>query len=268
MQILPNDYFVLGAITLLFTSGCTTTYAPPIRMPQYGSPGRVDQGRMEVGGGVGGLSGPTVWGGPSIGYGVRDWLAIEAGGDFYSVGKPGGWAMGFGGMRLTYAPKRHRKIYSALDGEFGLGAGVGGMMCGGQGYVTDGEGEFEGQKVCREGPTPVNPAAFGAYTGIGYGLHLSFFSLFARSRVQTSIADRIPGTLWGNFNLGMQFRIAKHVDIYGGGGIVGLINRYSDGYGWTWDAGLVVHFEPGKNRKGVQRRGPGAARRGKLYVQR
>ncbi len=193
---------------------------------------------MEIGGGLGGAIG-EVWGGPNIGYGIRDWLALEAGGDFTRNAGWGGCSMGYGGVRMTYAPRRYRKIHSALDGEFGVGMGAGGARCGGDGC---------------EGPH--FPFAFGGYTGIGYGLHLSFFSLFSRGRLQTTVADRIGGTFWGNINLGMQFRIAKHVDLYGGGGFAGYLNNRDTAYGLYYDVGVAVHFDPAARRNKVRRRGP------------
>lgn len=222
--------------SLLALSACT--FGPAVRSPGYGTPGRLREGQLEVGGGVavpGGAGGPGA-GGPYLAYAVRDWANVEVGADFlYRT-----WALGYLGGRFTYAPKRDRKFHGALDGELGVGVGAGGSLwCPGD----PGRADCDGRRW-------YDRFAVGAYTGGGAGYHLSFFSVFARGRVQTTVADGLPPTTYGVVQGGIQFRIARHVDLHGSGGIFGtsmtapkiLLQPY-------WDVGLSVRFDVRSKRR-------------------
>ena len=69
-------------------------------------------------------------------------------------------------------------------------------------------------------------------------------------RVQASAADGLPGTVYGTLHGGMQFRIARRVDLHASGGMFGvhvgghapLLNPY-------WDIGLSVYFDVPRRRR-------------------
>lgn len=214
-------------------------FGPAVRSPGYGAPGRLRQGQLEIGGGIAipGYGGSPGAGGPYVAYAVRDWANVEVGGDFLA----GGWALGHVGGRFTYAPRRDRKLHGALDGELGIGLGAGGNgYCPSYGHA---------QAPCDRRPWH-DRLAFGAYAGGGAGYHFSFFALFARGRVQATAADGLPGTVYGTLHGGMQFRIARRVDLHASGGMFGvhvgspqpLLNPY-------WDVGLSVYFDVPRRRR-------------------
>jgi hypothetical protein len=195
-----------GLVLLAALSGCAS-YSPPVRSPTYGAPGRLRQGDLEIAGAVAGVVAPGDAGGGWLAYAVRDWASVELGVDA-SIGR---WAMGFLGGRFTHAPKRDRKLHGALDGEVGVGMGAGGNAhC--SNYSTSCDPRSWHERV-----------AFGSYLGGGAGYHFSFFALYARGRVQQTVSDGLPATVWGTLHGGLQFRIARTVDLFGGTGLSGFI---------------------------------------------
>lgn len=222
----------LGLLVVLI-GGCAA-YAPPVRSLGYGAPGRLRQGDLEVGGGFVGALVPAAGGG-WVGYGVRDWAAVEVGADGSR-----GWGMGFLGGRFTHAPHRDRKLHGALDGEVGVGLGAGGAG------APSGDGEMSGDSRRWQ-----DRLALGGYLGGGAGYHIDFFALYARGRVQPTIAEGLPGTLWGQAQGGFQVRIARTVDLFSSAGAAGFVTGPANRVGWVWDLGISVHF----GVRGVQRRG-------------
>jgi hypothetical protein len=216
---------------MLVLAGCAS-YSPPVRSVNYGAPGRLRRGDLEVAGGFAGFAAPQAGGG-WVAYAVRDWASVELGFDASRT-----WAMGFLGGRLTHAPRRERKLHGAIDGEFGVGMGAG------------------GEPYCALPPCTGRPslgrAAFGAYVGGGAGYHFSFFALYARGRAQPTVADGLPGTLWGTLHGGLQFRIARTVDLFAAGGLAGLVNASDRVTGWSYDAGVSVHFDVRGRRSRAQ----------------
>ncbi|MBZ5712613.1 hypothetical protein K7C98_25505 [Nannocystis pusilla] len=214
------------------------SYGPPVRSPGYGAPGRIRQGQLEIGGAVAHPGNPGS-GGPFIGYGLRDWASIEIGADFsYRQ-----WALGYLGGRFTYAPKRDRKLHGALDGELGVGGGAGGQF-----YCP--------QDPCADARRWTDRAALGGYVGGGAGYHFSFFALYARGRFQATAAEGLPSTLFGTLHGGMQFRIARHVDIFASGGLFGLHNSEGNVYNPYWDVGLSVYFDVLRRKQRPAARAP------------
>lgn len=222
-----------------------TSFGPAVRSPGYGAPGRLRQGQLELGGGVAvpGGYGPGA-GGPYLAYAVRDWANVEIGADFnYRT-----WALGYLGGRFTHAPNRDKKLHYALDGELGVGMGAGGSLhCGGPNaplYDCDGR-------------RWTDRFAVGAYAGGGAGYHFSWFALFARGRVQATLADGLPGTVYTALHGGMQFRIARRVDLHASGGIFNLHpGAFSRGVQPYWDVGLSVYFDVPRKRKPTARAAP------------
>lgn len=208
-------------------AGCTATYAPPLRSTHGGAPGRVSEGDVAISGGASGWRYPTVAGGPAISYGVRDWVAVEGGGNV-SLGR---WGMGWAGLRLTHAPRRYAKNYLAIDGEASGGAGWGGSLCG--------NGEADG---CADGLRAGQRVAGGGLLGGGVAGHFSFFSVYARARGQLTAATAVPMTMWGSWGGGMQFRIARTVDLYAQAGMFGYRNERDHFRGMLTEAGVAIRI--------------------------
>lgn len=210
-------------IAAVLLAGCAS-YSPPVRSLGYGAPGRLRAGDVEVGGGFVGVGAPVVGSG-WLAYAPRDWASIEIGAD----GSREGWGMAFVGGRFTHAPRRDRKYHLALDGELGAGIGAGGHC----------QVSLQTETCTRKW---FDRAAFGAYAGGGVGYHLSFFSLYARGRVQPTVSDGLPRTLWGATQGGFQFRIAKVVDLFAAAGVGGFVTGGDRTTGFVYDVGIAVHF--------------------------
>ncbi len=164
------------------------------------------------------------FGGPMLAYGLSDAWAIEAGGDFSDA-----WRMGWGGARYTWAPRRHAKHYLAVDAQAALGAGAGGELWGNDGEESDGRRAFE-------------RFAGGGLLGAGVAGHFSFFSVFGRARAQVTKATNIPTTGWWTVGGGIQFRIARTVDLYAQSGPSGYRNSIDDAWGTFTEAGVAVRI--------------------------
>ena len=221
----------LAPLLLLAASACTS-FSPPIRSPGYGAPGRLREGQLEIGGGValpGGYGAGA--GGPYVAYAVRDWANVEASADFaYQT-----WALGSLGGRFTHAPHRHKKLHYALDGEVGLGLGAGGhQAC----------GEYSDTKEPCDGRPWYERMALGGYAGGGFGYHFAWFALFARLRLQGSVADGLAATGYAVAQGGMQFRIADRAALHGSVGGFGVRSaRVAVDGDLYWDVGLSVYFD-------------------------
>ena len=216
--------------SVILLSGCAA-YSPPVRSLGYGAPGRLKQGDLEIGGGFAAPGIPAAGGG-WLAYALRDWASLEVGAD-----GSGDWGMGFVGSRFTYAPRREQKLHGALDAEVGLGLGAGGNQ------ACDAK-----DSLCDDRPWNKRIAG-GGYLGGGAGYHFSFFALYARGRAQPTGAAGLPFTLWGQAQGGIQFRIAKMVDLFSSVGIGGFVTPHtSDNAGFIWDFGVSVHFDPRARR--------------------
>ena len=94
----------------------------------------------------------------------------------------------------------------------------------------------------------------GGYAGGGAGYHFSWFALFARGRVQATLADGLPGTVYTALHGGMQFRIARRVDLHASGGIFNLHpGAFAPGVSPYWDLGLAVYFDVPRRRRPTAR---------------
>jgi hypothetical protein len=90
------------------------------------------------------------------------------------------------GGRFTHAPKRERKLHGAIDGEIGVGMGAGGYN----------KNCLLNDDACDDRRWHQR-VAFGSYLGGGAAYHFSFFALYARGRVQPTVSDGLPATVWG-----------------------------------------------------------------------
>ena len=181
----------------------------------------------------GGAGLAPMFGAAMVGYGVKDWASVELGGAFAR----GLWAMGTLGPRFTLSPNRDDPIHAAADFELGLGLGAGGE-------------NYTGTWVSENEQTPLSDdrdwhqrMAFGGYTGFGFGLHVHWFAVYGRLKIQGSRADGLPGTFWSSGVGGAQFRIKRTVDLYLAGGYFGYVTDYDVLFGGLYEIGLAVHFD-------------------------
>ncbi len=215
-------------------SGCNAYYAPPLRAVQYGAPARLEEGRVEVGASAGGLIVPDVVS-PQIGVGIRDWVAIEAGGNFTAdVGRQG-WALGFIGPRFSYAPHRERRIHLISDFELGVGAGVGGVR----------DSNAAPSRDCQDcdGLSGYDRVAGGGYVGFGVGAQIAWFSLYGRARLETTTATNVPTTAWPTLSVGMEFNLRKVAALTLAGGYIGYVNAIDRASAWFYQVGVTFFID-------------------------
>jgi hypothetical protein len=169
---------------------------------------------MEIGGAAGGAGSAPVAGGPQLGYGIRNWVAIEAGGE---IG--GGWALGWAGPRFTVDPWPEARFRPVVDFELQAGAGVGGHS----------------ERENDDRSWDDRPAGGGA-AGVGFAYHLGRFAPYARGRVSVTDAVGVPLTTWTIATGGAQWRFADTFDIFADIGYV----RFDNASGW--EHGLAYRF--------------------------
>ncbi|NVB37317.1 hypothetical protein G6O69_05705 [Pseudenhygromyxa sp. WMMC2535] len=231
----------LSTAIVMFASGCVSV-APPVRMGQYGAPGRMDAGMVEAGGGVD-LYGLALSGGPSLGYGITQKVSVEAGAEVAEGERAIGWA----GARYTPLHPDGRRFALTLDLEGGAGAGVGGRRC-------DDEG-------CDDDAADFRRPAGGGYLGVGLGGKLAWFSPWLRLRTQVSVAEEIPVTSTTTAMAGLQFSIAEVAHIYVSSGGYLIANRELTRLGWfVVDGGLSFTIATPRTRRMRAERAQRAAR--------
>ncbi len=227
---------VLVPIVAMATIACGPTYAPPVRSGHHGTPGRMQQGHMEIAGDVAGPAGSPSMGGLSTGVVVEDWLEIQTGVDASLLNEDLSWTMGWMGLALT-----GRQGPVAMEVEVGLGGGAGGQYCE---YIDDCKD--------RSGPWYRRPA-FGAYFGAGVGLHLKWFSFFGRMRFQVSNARDVPTTMWASGVAGVQISILRSFHIHFGAGRGGYWNEKESMTFDILDMGVSISFNViGPGKKGIR----------------
>jgi hypothetical protein len=219
---------IIALTALTYVGGCNPVFAPPMRSTHYGSPGRLKSGQAEVSGGFQIL----LVGGSAAAFALNDWLQLELGGDF-SLIRDENWAIGFGGIRLTPLRRQAGSLFWAGDLEIGLGLGAGGIWC-----------EQESDNGCYgDGLEWTDRFAYGGYFGAGLGLHIDFFSAFARGRVQISESTNIPYTIWLSVLGGIGFRIVDNLNLYLAGGYGFYRNDLDFVDGPLIEAGLSISFD-------------------------
>jgi hypothetical protein len=221
-------------------TACNATFSPLVRGAHYGSPGRLDEGQLEISGTAGGVIAPGI-GGPQLAYGVSDWLSLEAGGNFSLAANQQNWAMGYFGPRLTYALDRQSPVHFVSDLELGVGLGVGGAL-------HDNESKDSFCQSC-DASTWNQRFSYGSYQGIGVGGRFHWFSLFVRARVEESVASGIPLTLWPSAMLGLEFDFSRRAALGLGGGFMAYVNDIDKQYGWFYQASLTVFLDVRKRAK-------------------
>ena len=136
--------------------------------------------------------------------------------------------MGYAGGRFSFVPNRESSIHLATDAELGVGFGAGGIR---DATREDGRDWYE-------------RAAFGGYTGVGLGVHIRWFALYGRVRVQGSKSDGLLTTGWSSGVVGMQFRVARTVDLYTAAGYNSWKTAEAGELYPVYEFGVAVHFNP------------------------
>jgi len=215
----------------LFLTGCSPTYAPPVRTTHFGMPGHLQGGKVELAGGV--SLNNVACGGPVLAFALTDWLQLEGGMDLSKESQ--GWEMFFGGLRLSLGYEG-KDVFAAVDLELGGGVGRGGEYEG-----NDGATDWESR------------SASGVYVGAGLGLTAHWFSVFVRGRHQTSWATEVPETAWWSFLVGVEATIADSVNLYVGAGgykYTNSMDRNSDPlleFGLSIE--LPIYYKPSPEKK-------------------
>jgi hypothetical protein len=211
MNVLGRVLLSLSVSAITMASACVSV-APPVRMGHYGAPGRVEGGMVEVGGEA--THGVDMGGGPLLGYGVTDAIAVEGGAEIGHRTRAIGWA----GLRYTPLRGYDRDFALLLDVEGGAGAGVGGRRC------------VEG--VCESVEQNFRRPAGGGYLGLGVGGKFKWFSPWVRLRTQASAAEGVPITSFTTALAGVQFSIVKLAHIFVGTGGYLIANEQFTNWGW------------------------------------
>ncbi len=223
-------------LALFVCAGCDATYAPPVRAAAYGAPGRLDQGRVEFSASAGGVAVPQVVV-AHVGYGVTDWFAVEAGANI----APGAWYTGFVGPRFSWVPHREDPFHFVSDFEAGFGGGVGGSL-------LDNAAPSKDCPDC-DGRAFSDRAAYGGYQGLGLGYKMRWFTLFTRVRVEESIANNVPITVWPSAMVGLEFDVKRIVSFTVGGGYMGYHDSKDAVDGWFYQFGLTVFLDTDKRHR-------------------
>ena len=219
----------LAVVVLWGALGCS--YSPPIRGLHPGMPGRLVRGQLEVGGAVGGggfgsgggVLAPTT-GGPHVAYGLSDTLVVEGGANLNFF--EGAWATAYGGVRLS----RSKPVGNGLRliGELELGAGLG----------------LGGRSTFRTGERWENYQAYGLYEGFGVGLRWSWLGAYLRGRLDASVSNTTPSTLWPTLMVGLEARAGEHVAFGVGTGMGGFWNQNHGLVGiWFYEAQVALLFD-------------------------
>ena len=95
----------------------------------------------------------------------------------------------------------------------------------------------------RRKPDWTDRVAGGGYFGLGAGFTWSWFSLFARWRVQLTDAADVPETLWLTAVAGVAFELDFGLRIDVSGGWARFTNLASEVDGGAVEAGLSYEFD-------------------------
>jgi hypothetical protein len=219
----------LGALLVL---GCNPTFAPPMRLAHGGGPGRVapTHGAVTAGGGLGG------YGSLGVMIPLPERFHLEASGSAWEYG-----ATGTLGVRYT-----HRARRLAMDGEFGLGGGAGGTLCGNDdrpdedcvgGLPTGPMGQRRA-----DGLDAWSRYTFGGYAGVGVGVRVwRSLGVFGRTRVQLSRARNVPTTFWASAIGGIEGTLGPF-DLYVGAGWAAYFNEYDRDNTLVLEGGITLPF--------------------------
>ncbi len=227
----PDPLFHALALTLtLVAAGCAPSYAPPPRTAHDGAAGRLEAREASFGGAYqfAGTSGEA-----RVRLPATDRLWLEAGGTFGES-----FALGTLGARINAYDSGRMPVRVVLDVDFGVGAGLGGELCG---NGASGESSCDGGRAQADGRGWLDRFAYGGYLGGGIALHVTRgFAPFARVRLQLSETTNVPTTYWGSAVAGVDFRY-ESVSWYGAIGVGGFTNAFDDEAGLLLETGLTFY---------------------------
>lgn len=219
----------LGALAAL---GCNPTFAPPMRLAHGGGPGRIapTHGAVSAGGGLGG------YGSLGVAIPLPEGFHLEGSGSAWEYG-----ATGALGVRYT-----HRARRLAMDGEFGLGGGAGGALCGNDDAPDErcNAGSPTGAMGARraDGLDAWSRYTFGGYAGVGLGARVwRSLGVFGRTRVQLSQARNVPTTFWASAMGGIEWSLGP-LELYVGAGWAAYFNSYDQDNTLVLEGGLSLPF--------------------------
>lgn len=200
--------------------GCASTYAPPMRTPTSGAPGRLGKSEAEIGLGLGsytpggGVLVAPPFLGPELAFGLADWISVEANGEWRDDRS----LVGVGGVRFTPSSFLKPGNRFAMDLAVGAGAGMGGIICEDAGTLSDSELRCDGG-VERDGRDWTARTVVGGYLDMGFGWIVkqrsrSRTALFLRPRVEYSTATGLPDTIWVLTTFGPHFTLLDRIEIH------------------------------------------------------
>ncbi len=161
-------------------------------------------------------------GGPQVGYGLSDALLLEVGANLALF--DGGWATGWGGVRLTHQwPVAGGRLIG--EAELGGGAGAG------------------GQVPERASSQWATLPAYGVYEGLALGMQWRWLGLYLRGRLDATVSSRAPETLWPTAMVGLEVRPHHRVSFGAGCGWWAFWNRRDHASGGICEAQLAVVFD-------------------------
>lgn len=223
------ELFVLACVA----GGCYPTWAPPVRALEYGAPGRLEEGRLEVSLQAGGIIIPDTLN-VHAGVGLTDWFALEAGANVQTAFK-----MGFGGVRFSLVPNREHWHHFVGDLELGVGGGRGGQY---QSCRANQPPNDTSYGPC-DGVNDNDRHAYGEYQGIGLGYKVKWFTFYTRTRLEVAWAGQIPITYWPSFTVGFEFDLKRAFAFSLSGGYIGYRNSFDREDGWFYQLGITAFID-------------------------
>lgn len=218
---------VLGL--LVMGSACAPIYAPPVRTGNFGAPGRLPAGQMEVAAATAGALAPYGLAGANVGYAVRPDLIVQGGVDTGF----NDFALAWGGVQLPRKLQLSRRWSLAADLELGLGVGVGGRN------------DCDDPDACDVDDIAwFRRAAGGGYLGAGGAVRFGPVSLYSRARAQVTDASGLPMTTWVSLFGGFHVHIVDRADVWAGVAGAQYSNRFETARGLATEVGLAFRFDP------------------------
>lgn len=227
-------FFVTAIGIVALAAGCSPTFAPPPQSTHYGAPGRLrpqDAEDGEIAGALGTEGNVAA----NVALPLAPDVRLEVGGD---VGRS--WVLGQTGLRLGLfdsALNENGSIRIAGDATVGGAFGRGGERCGNQAPDSGCDGT-----ASADGLPWHQRYAYGAWLGLGFGLHLDWFTPFVRGTVRISDATGIPTTTWLSFAGGIELDLWDTLDVYAAMGWAGYDNAEDTNSTLFLEAGLSIPF--------------------------
>lgn len=205
-------------------SACNPVFSPPIRSVHIGSPRPTRPRVVEISGAAG-----VPWGNGaamvSVPAGEGVWFDGSLDMRYFDSEQ---WTIGNAGVRLVLFQEPDKETGFFADVELGGGVGVGG--------VDEREGGAANDQEWYE------RFAYGAFAGMGAAYHVTtWFSWFARGRVQVSKAEYLPVTFWASGLTGPQFTMGPF-SLYLSCGVAYYLNDIDEEVGLLPEAGFSLRL--------------------------